>query len=92
MWSSDEASADHLRRRQDIVISLGATYGLYIISSILHADPWHLITCFLQYMMFLPSYVIVLSIFAFSNLHDLAWGTKVCRVYLCSLGSLKPHC
>jgi chitin synthase len=33
---------------QNIVISLGATYGLYLISSILHTDPWHLLTCFIQ--------------------------------------------
>ncbi|KAI5474977.1 chitin synthase, glycosyltransferase family 2 protein [Pseudohyphozyma bogoriensis] len=61
---------------RDIVISVGATYGLYIASSLLHAEPWHLFTCFIQYMLFLPSYVIVLTIYAFSNLHDLAWGTK----------------
>lgn len=27
-------------------------------------------------MMYLPSFMIVLQIYAFANLHDLAWGTK----------------
>jgi len=31
---------------RDIVISLSATYGLYVFSSILHAEPWHLLTSF----------------------------------------------
>ena len=41
-------------------------------------------------MMFLPSYVIVLSLFAFSNLHDLAWGTKVSLLVDC-LPSRSPR-
>ncbi|GAA6054572.1 putative Chitin synthase 1 (putative) [Rhodotorula toruloides] len=61
---------------RNLVISIGATLGLYIISSVLHLDPWHVVTCFVQYMMFLPSFMIVLQIYAFANLHDLAWGTK----------------
>jgi len=61
---------------RDIVISLGATYGLYIYSSILHAEPWHLLTSFLQYMFLLPSTINILSIYSFCNLHDVSWGTK----------------
>lgn len=33
---------------RDIVISLAATYLLYVISSLIHLDPWHLLTCFPQ--------------------------------------------
>ncbi|SGY80101.1 BQ5605_C008g05303 [Microbotryum silenes-dioicae] len=61
---------------RNIVISLAATYGMYLISSILHYDPWHLFTCFIQYMFLLPSFISVLTIYSFANLHDLAWGTK----------------
>ena len=32
---------------RDIVISLAATYGLYVFSSLLHAEPYHMITSFL---------------------------------------------
>ena len=33
-------------------------------------------TSFVQYMLLLPFYVCTLSIFSFSNIHDLSWGTK----------------
>ncbi|GAA5985410.1 hypothetical protein JCM11641_000148 [Rhodosporidiobolus odoratus] len=61
---------------RDLVIALASTYVLYIVSSILHGDPWHMFTCFIQYMLFMPSYISVLTIYSFANLHDLAWGTK----------------
>ncbi|GAA6023527.1 hypothetical protein JCM11491_005529 [Sporobolomyces phaffii] len=61
---------------RDIVLALAATYGLYILSSILHYDPWHLVTSFLQYLLLVPSFIIVLTIYSFANTHDLAWGTK----------------
>lgn len=40
---------------RDIVISLAATYGLYFIGSFMHFEPWHMFTCFIQYMFLLPS-------------------------------------
>ncbi|GAA5886991.1 hypothetical protein JCM16303_003082 [Sporobolomyces ruberrimus] len=61
---------------RDIALALAATYGLYILSSILHFDPWHLVTSFLQYLLLVPSFIIVLTIYSFANTHDLAWGTK----------------
>ncbi|TRM61502.1 glycosyltransferase family 2 protein [Schizophyllum amplum] len=61
---------------REIVISLAATYGLYFISSFLHFEPWHMFTCFLQYLFLLPSYVNILMMYAMCNLHDVTWGTK----------------
>ncbi|KAJ7292821.1 chitin synthase [Mycena rebaudengoi] len=61
---------------RDIVISLMATYGLYLISSLMHFEPWHMFTSFIQYMFFLPSYVNILMMYAMCNLHDVSWGTK----------------
>lgn len=49
---------------RDIAISLVATYGLYILSSILYLDPWHCITCMGQYLFLLPSFVNVLMVYA----------------------------
>lgn len=40
---------------RDIVISLAATYGLYLIGSIIHGEPWHMFTSFLQYLFLQPS-------------------------------------
>lgn len=59
-----------------IVVSLLATYGLYVLMSVLYLDPWHMITCSVQYMLMLPSYTCTLQIFAFCNTHDVSWGTK----------------
>ncbi|KAI5124112.1 hypothetical protein M0805_000926 [Coniferiporia weirii] len=61
---------------RDIVISLVATYGLYFISSFMYLEPWHMFTCFIQYMFLLPSYVNILMMFSMCNLHDVTWGTK----------------
>ncbi|KAJ3101255.1 Chitin synthase, class 2 [Phlyctochytrium planicorne] len=61
---------------RDLVVSLGSTYGLYILSSVLYLDPWHCIHSFLQYLFLLPSYVNILMVYAFCNLHDVSWGTK----------------
>lgn len=59
-----------------IVVSLLATYGLYTLMSILYLDPWHMITCSLQYFCMIPTYTCTLQIFAFCNTHDVSWGTK----------------
>jgi len=61
---------------QEIVVALLATYGLYLISSIMHFEPWHMFTSFIQYMFLLPSYVNILMMYAMCNLHDVTWGTK----------------
>ncbi|TFY82854.1 hypothetical protein EWM64_g1158 [Hericium alpestre] len=61
---------------RELVISIGATYGLYFISSFMHFEPWHMFTSFLQYLFLLPSYVNILMMYAMCNLHDVTWGTK----------------
>ncbi|CEH18098.1 glycosyltransferase family 2 protein [Ceraceosorus bombacis] len=59
-----------------MVFSVLATYGVYLLSSIIALDPLHLITSFVQYLLLAPSYVNILNTYAFSNLHDFSWGTK----------------
>ncbi|TFK48851.1 glycosyltransferase family 2 protein [Heliocybe sulcata] len=61
---------------RNIVISLAATLGLYIVASIVFFEPWHMITSFLQYLLMAPSYINVLNVYAFANVHDVSWGTK----------------
>ncbi|OAV87411.1 hypothetical protein PTTG_10199, partial [Puccinia triticina 1-1 BBBD Race 1] len=51
-----------------IVISLIATLGSWITSSVLALDPWHLLTCMLQYLLLAPAYINVLNVYAFANL------------------------
>ena len=59
-----------------LIVSLGSTYVLWFVASILFLDPWHMFTCFLQYLVLTPTYINVLNIYAFCNTHDITWGTK----------------
>ncbi|KAI0298178.1 glycosyltransferase family 2 protein [Multifurca ochricompacta] len=52
---------------RDIVISISATVGLYVVSSIIHLDPWHMITSFVQYTLLAPSYINILNVYAGDN-------------------------
>ncbi|KAJ3160813.1 Chitin synthase, class 2 [Geranomyces michiganensis] len=61
---------------RDIVLALASTYGLYLVASVAFLEPWHMITSFLQYLFLAPSFLNILMIYAFSNLHDVSWGTK----------------
>jgi len=61
---------------RNFVISLLGTVGLYFIASFIHLDPWHMFTSSIQYLIVFPSYISVLSVYAFANVHDVSWGTK----------------
>lgn len=58
---------------RDMVIATASTWGLYLVSSILHMDPWHMVTSFVQYLFFLPSFINILNVYSFCNLHDVSW-------------------
>ncbi|EJU02992.1 glycosyltransferase family 2 protein [Dacryopinax primogenitus] len=74
---------------RNIVLSLLATTGLYLISSLLFFEPWHMITSFLQYVLLAPSYINVLNVYAFCNVHDITWGTKGDNKISTDLGVVK---
>lgn len=59
-----------------IIIALAATFGLYFVASFLYLDPWHMFTSFPQYTLLATSYINILMVYAFSNWHDVSWGTK----------------
>ena len=59
-----------------IIVSLGATYVMWLLASIIFLDPWHMLTCSVQYVLLTPTYINVLNIYAFCNTHDITWGTK----------------
>ncbi|EJD42686.1 glycosyltransferase family 2 protein [Auricularia subglabra TFB-10046 SS5] len=58
-----------------MMLSLLATFGMYIASSLIAFDPWHLFTSFLQYLLVSPMYINVLNIYAFANLDDVHAST-----------------
>lgn len=59
-----------------IFLSMMSTYGFYIAASLMHCDPWHLLTSSIQYILFLPSFINILMVYGFCNTHDISWGTK----------------
>ena len=59
-----------------IVIALAATVGLYFVASFMYLDPWHMFTSFPAYTLIASSYINILNVYAFSNWHDVSWGTK----------------
>ncbi|GAA94465.1 glycosyltransferase family 2 protein [Mixia osmundae IAM 14324] len=59
-----------------LVAALVSTYGVYLFSSLLYGDPWHMLHSFPQYLALAPSFVNILNVYAFCNLHDVSWGTK----------------
>ncbi|KAL6626107.1 chitin synthase-domain-containing protein [Neocallimastix sp. 'constans'] len=59
-----------------MIFSLLATYGLYLICSVMYLKPWHMFNAFVQYMLLLPSFTNILMVYAFCNTHDVSWGTK----------------
>lgn len=61
---------------RDLTISLASTYVLYIFSSLIFCDMFHLFACTIPYLLLNPAYVNVLSIYAFCNIDDISWGTK----------------
>jgi chitin synthase len=85
---------------RDLIISTAATYGLYLISSILYFDFLHMFTSFVQYLLLSPSYVNILyflkfsnltfrNVYAFCNTHDVSWGTKGDNTMKTDLGVVK---
>ncbi|OJD12692.1 chitin synthase G [Blastomyces percursus] len=59
-----------------IIIALAATFGLYFVASFMYLDPWHMFTSFPAYLLIMSSYINILMVYAFSNWHDVSWGTK----------------
>ncbi|EIE87189.1 chitin synthase 1 [Rhizopus delemar RA 99-880] len=58
---------------RDVIISVCSTYIMYLVSSCLFLDPWHIFTSLVPYVFMSPSYTNVLNIYAFCNTHDVSW-------------------
>lgn len=61
---------------RDLVISMGSTYALYFLASLMYGEPSFMITSFFQYLLLSPTYVNVLNIYSFCNINDISWGTR----------------
>lgn len=71
-----------------MIVSLLATYGVYLLSAFIALDPLHLVTSFIQYLLLAPSFINILQVYAFANIHDFSWGTKGSDAVSNDLGSV----
>ena len=61
---------------RDLVVSVVSTYTLYFVGAFMYGEPSFMFTSFVQYVLLSPTYVNVLNIYSFCNIHDVSWGTK----------------
>ncbi|MBW0494345.1 hypothetical protein O181_034060 [Austropuccinia psidii MF-1] len=59
-----------------IFAGIMGTFGIYIISSLLYLDPWHILHSMIPFLLVSVSFTNILNVYAFCNLHDVSWGTK----------------
>ena len=57
---------------RSIILSMMATYGLWLYASIIFFEPWHMFTSFIQYILLAPTYINVINVYAFCNVHDVS--------------------
>ncbi|CAK4533984.1 unnamed protein product [Aphanomyces euteiches] len=60
---------------QAIVLAI-LILGTFFLGSALHCEVHHIVLAFVQYTALMPSFVNILMVYSFCNLHDLSWGTK----------------
>lgn len=73
---------------RDLIVSVVSTYTLYFVASLMYGEPSFMVTSFSQYVLLSPSYINILNIYSFCNIHDVSWGTKG-SVQARDLGSAK---
>ncbi|KAJ3417009.1 Chitin synthase, class 2 [Chytridiales sp. JEL 0842] len=75
-----EQVQDNLRKGVSLqiayLVSILSTFGVMFLASIVQFDAAHMFTCLIQYLLVLPSYINVLTVYALSNIHNTSWGTK----------------
>jgi len=59
-----------------VIVTCCALFGVYYAASFLHLDPWHMFVSYPQYLFVSSAYTNILNIYAFSNWHDVSWGTE----------------
>ncbi|OQR88524.1 chitin synthase (Chitin-UDP-GlcNac-transferase) [Thraustotheca clavata] len=60
---------------QSIVLAI-LIFGTFFIGSAIHGQIHHIVTTFVQYTALMPTFINILMVYSFCNLHDLSWGTK----------------
>lgn len=56
--------------------SLSIIYVAHLLTTAIPCYPKKVVTSFPQYLLIAPSFINILNVYAFCNLHDVSWGTK----------------
>jgi chitin synthase len=59
-----------------VIVAGVSLFGVYYVASFLHLDPWHMFISYPQFLFVSSSYTNILNVYAFSNWHDVSWGSK----------------
>jgi chitin synthase len=59
-----------------VVLAMAGSAGGIFLVALLHGELLILVLCTLQYYVMLPTYLNIMVINSFANMHDLSWGTK----------------
>lgn len=69
-YQIEQNSAYQYQQALTYLVALASSIGLFLVASIIQLDAAHMLTCFIQYLLMLPSFINVLSIYSISNIHD----------------------
>jgi chitin synthase len=66
------------------VLAIGFFLSLviYLIVTFIYGELMSLFSSFIQYLFLVPTFMVTFPIYSFSNVHDISWGTKDCKVLL----------
>ncbi|CEP01513.1 hypothetical protein PBRA_002119 [Plasmodiophora brassicae] len=74
---SIQYSVDQIRAGSPLLLAtLFLTWGMYVVLAVLHGELVTLLTAIIGYVFMMPTFLVIMPIFAFTNVHDVSWGTK----------------
>jgi len=62
--------------RGSVAVSVVLAFGFYFFGGLLHGELAHVAVALVQYFVMIPTFINILAVYAYSNIHDLSWGTK----------------
>jgi len=62
--------------RGSVILAVVLAFGFYFFGGLLHGELAHVAVALIQYFVMIPTFINILAVYAYSNIHDLSWGTK----------------
>lgn len=74
-FDEEETEKDKLERRKSLLFGLVSIASI-ILSAVVHMEIFSVVFSILQYFFMIPTYLVIFQLYAFSNIHDVSWGTR----------------